>query len=142
MVFGFAVATLVVVVGLLAGVRIANIGVLLLGVTLSAGAFASLGVLFSTIPTKDVAAVMMPATLVRWPLLFVSGLFVPLRELPGWGQVLAYASPLTYTNDLFQGTMGGQSSISAAISLGMLLLYWIAFLLLGLVLHEVGRRKV
>jgi ABC-2 type transport system permease protein len=141
MVFGLAVAALVTGLGVLAGVRITNAGALLLGILLSAGAFASLGVLFSTIPARDVAAVMMPATLVRWPLLFVSGLFVPLDELPAWGRALAYASPLTYTNDLFHGAMGGPRSIHVAISLGVLSLYWMTFLLIGLGLHEVGRRR-
>ena len=141
MFFGLAVATLVVVVGLATGTPVTSFATLVLGIMLSSGAFASLGVLFSTIPTQDVAAVMMPATLVRWPLLFVSGLFVPLNDLPAWGRAFAYASPLTYTNDLCQGAMGGTSRFSVTLSLAVLLAYWALFLVLGLGLHELGRRR-
>ena len=38
---------------------------------------------------------MMPSTLVRWPLLFISGIFIPLGEMAPWTRALAYLSPLT-----------------------------------------------
>jgi ABC-2 type transport system permease protein len=141
MAFGLAVAALSVAAGLVIGTPITHPGALVLGIALSSGTFASLGVLFSTIPTQEVSAVMMPATLVRWPLLFVSGLFVPIDKLPAWGRVLAYASPLTYTKDLCEGALGGTSRISAVLSLAALFAYWGGFLLLGLLLHEIGRRR-
>jgi ABC-2 type transport system permease protein len=141
MIFGLAVSALVVFAGLVMGTPIMRLGSLVLGIVVSSGTFASLGVLFSTIPTQEVSAVMMPATLVRWPLLFVSGLFVPIDALPAWGRLLAYASPLTYTKDLCEGAMGGAPRLPPLLSFAALLGYWGGFLLLGLLLHEFGRRR-
>ena len=43
---------------------------------------------------------MMLSNLVRLPLIFVSGVFVPHAEMPSWGQWLAPLSPLSYAADL------------------------------------------
>jgi ABC-2 type transport system permease protein len=47
-----------------------------------------------------VGNIMMPSTLVRWPLMFLSGIFIPLVEMAAWAWGLAYPSPLTYAQDL------------------------------------------
>ena len=63
-------------------------------------AFAAFGIAFASIPTRSVGNIMMPSTLVRWPLMFLSGIFIPLVEMAAWAWVLAYLSPLTYAQDL------------------------------------------
>jgi len=141
MVFGIAVAALPLLVGIALGAKVAHGLSLVVGVLFSAGAFASLGVLFSTFPGREVGAVMMPATLIRWPLLFISGVFIPLDGLPGWGKALAYLSPLTYAYDIFQGAIGEQSKWSTALDTLALAAFWVAFLGVGLQLHEMGRRQ-
>jgi len=140
-VFGLAVAIVPLVVGLLLGARVSDPIGLIVGLALSSGAFASLGVLFSTIPGPNVGSVMMPATLIRWPLLFISGVFVPLTALAWWGKALAYLSPLTYANDIIQRTMGGDGYLMPVLDMGALLVFWAVFLLAGLRLHEAGRQR-
>ena len=141
-IFGMAVAVLSILVGVTAlGAHVTDPLALLLGSLLAAGAFASLGILFSTIPGQNVGAVMMPATLIRWPLLFISGLFVPLSSLAWWGRALAYLSPLTYANDIVQQAMGGAGYFHPAVNLAALAAFWAVFLVAGLRLHEIGRRK-
>lgn len=140
-VFGLAVALLPLGVGLALGARITGPLLLGAGLLLSAGAFASLGVLFSTWPSQNVGSVMMPATLIRWPLLFISGLFIPLGELAWWGRLLAYLSPLTYANDLIHVAMGSAAYFHPALDLLALLIFWAIFLAAGLRLHELGRQK-
>ena len=98
-------------------------------------------VLFSTLPGQNVGAVMMPATLIRWPLLFVSGLFIPLGNLAAWGKVLSYLSPLTYANDIIHAAMGGGSYFHPALDAAALIVFWTAVLATGLWLHEMGRQK-
>jgi len=39
---------------------------------------------------------MMPSTLLCWPLMFISGVFVPLEEMSPWVRAVSYISPLTY----------------------------------------------
>jgi len=140
-VFGLAVAIVPLVVGLLLGAQVSDPVGLTAGLVLSSGAFASLGVLFSTIPGQNVGSVMMPATLIRWPLLFISGVFVPLTALAWWGKALAYLSPLTYANDIIQGAMAGEGYLGPALDGTALLLFWVVFLLAGLRLHEAGRQR-
>lgn len=140
-VFGLGVALLALLAGLVLGTKIADPLSLVAGLLLSAGAFASLGVLFSTLPGQNVGSVMMPATLIRWPLLFVSGVFIPLTALAWWGKALAYLSPLTYANDIIQQALGGTGYLTPALDAAALLMFWIVFLLAGLRLHEVGRQR-
>jgi ABC-2 type transport system permease protein len=140
-VFGLAVTLIPLLVGLALGARITEPFILAIGLVLAAGAFASLGILFSTFPSQNVGSVMMPATLIRWPLLFVSGVFVPLSALALWGRALAYLSPLTYANDIIQQAMGGQGYLTPAVDAAALLAFWVVFLWAGLRLHELGRRR-
>ena len=39
---------------------------------------------------------------VRLPLIFISGVFVPISSMPQIGQKIALISPLTYGNDLIE----------------------------------------
>lgn len=141
LIFGIAVALIPLIVGwIVLGAQVT--GLLTLGLTLlfAAGAFSSLGVLFSTMPGRDVGSVMVPATLIRWPLLFISGLFIPLGDLGEWGRVVSFISPLTFANDALNGAMGGMAYYTPVLDLTMLAAFWGLFLWVGLRLHEWGRR--
>jgi ABC-2 type transport system permease protein len=80
--------------GILPGVALAVAGVLLLAVFLNG--FAQF--VASRIPTMQGFHLVM--NLLLFPLLFFSGAFFPLQELPGWLKVLAAANPLSYAVDL------------------------------------------
>ncbi len=127
--------------GLAFGAHITDPFDLIVGLTLVSAAFASLGVLFSTLPGQNVGSVMMPATLIRWPLLFVSGVFIPLAALAWWGRALTYLSPLTCANDIIQRAVRGDGYLPPAIDRAARLFFWIVFLWAGLRLHEVGRPR-
>lgn len=141
MVFGVTVALLPLIVGWMAfGAQVTDLATLGLTLLVAAGAFSSLGVLFSTMPGRDVGSVMMPATMIRWPLLFISGLFIPLGDLGDWGRVASLLSPLTFANDALNGAMGGAAYYAPALDLTILAAFWGLFLWAGLRLHEWGRR--
>jgi len=108
MCFALLVSAISVAIGLFAlRATLINPGLAILGVLLSSGSFAALGVLFGSVPSQSVGSIMMPSTLIRWPLLFVSGVFVPLTEMSPWLRPLSYLSPLTYTQDLLYRSAGG-----------------------------------
>jgi ABC-2 type transport system permease protein len=65
-----------------------------------------LGVLLAAPAAEAPSQVMMLSNLVRLPLIFVSGVFVPLAEMPDWGQWLAPLSPLSYAADLIRAGFG------------------------------------
>lgn len=85
---------------------------LLAGWLLGATAFSSLGVLMAAPATDTPSQVMMLSNLVRLPLIFVSGVFVPHAQMPVWGQWLSPLSPLSYCADLIRVGFGGSAYFS------------------------------
>ena len=75
--------------------------------------------------------------LVLFPLLFFSGAFFPLENLPGWLYGLALANPLTYAVDLLQLSLYADSS-SGYLGIGIDLVV-LAFL--AVVLFAWGMRR-
>ena len=108
----------------------------LTGIGLGAVAFSALGVVMAARATDTPAQVMMLSNLVRLPLIFVSGVFIPLGEMPAWGQRLAPFSPRSYSADLIRYGMGGTNYFPVAVSVCALLGFAAVFLWLALVLHR------
>jgi len=106
-IFGAALSCVPLVVGALAtDATVASPGLLLLGVLLGALAFAALGVLLAAPPAASPSHIMMLSNVVRLPLLFVSGVFVPIAAMPVWARWLAPLSPLSYAGDLIRRAYG------------------------------------
>jgi ABC-2 type transport system permease protein len=79
---------------------------------------------------------MMFSNLVRLPIMFISGVFIPIEELPAAGKIIANFSPLTYTVDLLRYVFQGVSYYSVTRNVLMLILFLIIFLVLGMRLHK------
>ena len=142
----FAVATSLVplLIGLLVmRVNVVNAGLLVACIVLASLAFSAFGLVFGSIPTSSATAVgsiMMPSTLVRWPLLFISGVFIPLTEMAPAARAVAYLSPLTYAQDLMNHAVLGRGLLSPWLDLLVLLLSGVLFLVLSLRMHRRSRR--
>ena len=96
MVFGLATTVVVLAVALLTlGGSGINWLLLIAAMILSAAAFAALGVLVS-VAVKEVFEAQTLANMFRFPMMFLSGVFVPLSALPLWLRIVARALPLTY----------------------------------------------
>lgn len=104
------------------------------GLVLAALGFSALGVLMAAIPTDATSDVMMLATLVKFPVIFVSGIFVPLENLPEWGRVVAYASPLTYLVETTRYGLGTGENV--AIWLVGLTVFFLGTFVLAVALHR------
>jgi ABC-2 type transport system permease protein len=89
--------------------------------------FAGLGVLLSSPAGRVPANVMMLAALVRFPLIFISGVFIPLSQLSSDGRMIAYFSPLTYLVDGLNAAMGQTSLLPIALDILMLGLFTLIF---------------
>jgi len=133
-VYGLLISTVPVIIGLVFGVNIVNSLVLCLGVILAAFCFASFGVLLSAYPPTDVpSTVMMISNLVKFPLVFISGVFIPIR---GWGRVIASISPLTYFTDLVNYCTQGTSHYSVFVDFIALIGFTLLFLIVAIKIHE------
>jgi len=109
-IFGVAITTVVFCAcAVVLNLAIVNAGVLILSVILGSVAFAALGTLLASPSTNNPSNIMMLSSLVRLPLIFISGIFIPLGELSGWLFVLTSLSPLTYLVDLFHAGLNGDS---------------------------------
>ena len=82
--------------GVLPGLLIAVVAIVLLNLMLTGLAQA----MASRIQTMQGFHLLM--NLALFPLLFFSGAFFPIEDLPAWLKVLAYANPLTYAVDALQ----------------------------------------
>ena len=140
-IFAIATASVSVVIGIVVfGVTIANWGFLFVGIFLGAFSFSSLGMIFGSIPTRNPGSVQMPSTLLRWGLLFVSGIFVPLDEMATLAKVVAYFSPLTYAQDLLNHAVLGQGLINSWVDVLALVVTGVLFLLPSARMHQRSRR--
>ncbi|MFW5956539.1 MAG: ABC transporter permease [Halorhabdus sp.] len=108
---GVALTTLAAVpliVGL--GLSVTKPFVLVAGVVFAGVGFSALGLLMAAIPTDTTSDVMMLATLLKFPIIFVSGIFLPLSAMPTWSLPLTYASPLTYFVGVVTNCLGGSGN--------------------------------
>ena len=141
-IFGIGVTSLSAGIGMLwSGQTPANLLALLLDVVLSSLAFSALGILFASIPTESPGEIIMPFNFVRIPLMFVSGMFIPLNELPELAVYAALLSPLTHTLDLARLAMGGYSYFGWQVNLSLLILWTLVFMLIGRYFHKVQMRR-
>ncbi|HZD43453.1 MAG TPA: ABC transporter permease, partial [Methanomicrobiales archaeon] len=98
--------------------------------------FAAMGTVFSAYPTENVGEVMSLLNLVRLPLIFISGVFIPLDTLPPIGQAIASLSPLTYANDLIRFGFEGTTHFGVPLDVVMILVFTAIFLYLGDLLYR------
>jgi ABC-2 type transport system permease protein len=114
----------------------------LAGWLLGAVAFSSLGVLMAAPATDTPSQVMMLSNLVRLPLIFVSGVFVPHAQMPQWGQWLSPLSPLSYCADLIRVGFGGPSYFGVAADVVALAGFIVSFTAAAHFFHRRTRNRL
>jgi ABC-2 type transport system permease protein len=135
--YGFLISFVPLTIGLILGVNIANGLILFLGMVLAALCFSSFSVLLSAYPPTDVpSTVMMISNLVKFPLVFISGVFIPIWELQDWGRIIASFSPLTYFTDLVNYSTQGISYYSVFVDFVALIGFAVLFLVFAIKIHE------
>jgi ABC-2 type transport system permease protein len=138
--FAMVVATLAAGFGILfLDTNVANPTLMVIGIILGSFTFSTMGLIFGSIPTRNPGDVQMPSTLVRWVLLFVSGVFVPLSQMSSAARFVSYLSPLTYAQDLMNHAVLGTGELNLWLDLGILFLSGILFLIPSIRLHKRGR---
>ena len=106
------------------------------GVILSAFCFSSLGTLLAAPATEAPSQIMMLSALVRFPLIFISGIFIPVEMLPFWGKAIAFISPLTFTTDIIRDSLYQKGFYPSSLNLTVLFLFSFFFFVLALKLHR------
>ena len=141
-IYGAGISIIPVIVGVVFFQSvIADVAALFLGIILSALGFAAMGIMFASIPGQGPGQVMMPLNFVRIPLLFISGVFISVSELPPWGQILSALSPLTHSIELVRGGLGGENFFGPLVNVVILLFYLVVFLFVGIRFHIINQKK-
>ncbi len=135
--YGLTVGSVPVVVGLLAtGAGVERPDLLILSLILSSACFAAMGVMFASFPTEYPGNVTIALNFVRLPMIFVSGVFIPLSGAPLLMKVVSLISPLTYANELTRAAFGLSSMLDPITNLLGLLAFTAFFVVLGTWLHR------
>ncbi|WP_457550316.1 ABC transporter permease [Archaeoglobus sp.] len=109
---------------------------IIVGIVISAFCFSSLGLLFSAYPSNIPATVMMISALIRFPMIFISGIFIPVDRLPFLGRLFAFLSPLTYFTDIARFCLGLKPFLPIYVDFAVLIGYTLLLFGLSVKLHE------
>lgn len=135
--YGFLISIVPLIIGLALGINIVNPLILCLGMVLATFCFASFSILLSAYPPTDIpSTAMMISNLVKFPLVFISGVFIPIWEIQDWGRIVASFSPLTYFTDLVNYCTQGISYYSVFVDFVALLGFTMLFLIVSIKIHE------
>jgi len=102
----------------------------LASIVISSFAFSSLGA-FVSVSVKQVFEAQTLANLFRFPMIFLSGVFIPVHSLPPIVKPIAYLMPLTYSIDSIKMSFGYEPKIMHPL-LSLLVLAVFSLICLGL----------
>ncbi len=139
--FGVFISLILVIIGLLFKAIPHNIILLILGIVVASTCYSFMGLLFSAIPSDVPADAVLLSTIVRLPLVFISGVFIPIQKLPYYIRPLAYISPLTYFSDLVNFTYGYNPLLNPLLDLTILLVLTAIFMTLALAANKMTLSK-
>ena len=95
-----------------------------------------LGLLMASNPTDMTSNVMIIMNLIKFPLLFVSGIFIPLQNLPINLIFLSFVSPITFLTDLLRFCVDESNYFIYQFDIFVLLI-WISLLFIAsYILHK------
>jgi ABC-2 type transport system permease protein len=134
--FGIGITTLTVIIGLALGLPLIHGITLLAAIFLAACCFSAIGMLLAVPPTNVPSNIMMLSSLIKFPLVFISGIFVPLEQMPFWGLVLSVFSPLTYITDIVRYSFTDTHFFPVWIDVAALGVFTLVFTVGTMYLHK------
>jgi len=134
--FGIFISSILVIIGLILNVIPHDLISLALGIMISSSCYSFMGLLFSAVPSDVPADAVMLSSAVRLPLIFISGTFIPISDLPDYIRPLAFISPLTYFSDLINYSYGYNPLLNPLTDIVVLFFLTIIFMVLALVINK------
>jgi ABC-2 type transport system permease protein len=134
--FGIGITIITVIIGLALGLSLLHGITLLTAILLAAFCFSAIGMLLAVPPTNVPSNIMILSSLIKFPLVFISGIFVPLEQMPFLGLVLSVFSPLTYFTDLVRYSFTETHYFPVWIDIAALAVFTIIFTVGTMFLHK------
>jgi ABC-2 type transport system permease protein len=88
--------------------------------------------LFIVVTVQEVFEAMTFSNFVRFPMIFLCGLFIPVTGLPIFLKPISYCLPLTYGVDILKSAINGDGHLSALLNFGVLLASAVLLFLMSL----------
>lgn len=136
MLTGVVITAVPIIIAIVAGSTIGSPPVLALAIILGALCFATLALLISAPPASAPQYSQMISSFIKFPLIFISGVFVPLSQMPAFARSITFISPLTYLTDLVRYSMGGESYFPIGIDFSALVGFTVAGWIIAVKLHN------
>jgi len=109
-------------------VKVSSPVLFFVSVIISSIAFAALGA-FVSVSVRQVFEAQTLANLFRFPMIFLSGVFIPIHDLPSSVRPVAYLMPLTYSIDSIRASLGYRPDVLPPAASLVVLLFFIIILL-------------
>jgi ABC-2 type transport system permease protein len=140
--FGVTFSLIPLTIGGFIGAQIFNPLILGFSIILASFCFASFSILLSAYPpTNSPATIMMQSSLIKFTLIFISGIFIPIEEMPLWGKSVSLISPLTYFVDLAKYSIQGSSHYPIALDFTVLIAFTLIFFVTAVKIHKLTMQK-
>jgi ABC-2 type transport system permease protein len=78
----------------------------------------------------------MLSTLIKFPLMFISGVFIPLSNLPAAARSVSYVSPLTYFTDIARFATGQASYLPVYVDFLAIVVFTVVLWIVAVRLHN------
>ena len=134
--FGIGITFVTVIIGMLLGLSLIHGIMLLIAILIAACCFSAIGMLLAVPPTNVPSNIMMLSSLIKFPLIFISGIFIPLEQMPPWGLALAVFSPLTYFTDIVRYAFTDTNYFPMPVDLTALAVFTLVFTVGTMYLHK------
>jgi ABC-2 type transport system permease protein len=139
--FGTGITLLTVFIGLVLGLPLLHGITMIAAILLAAWCFSAIGMLLAVPPTNEPSTPMTLSLLIKFPLIFISGIFVPLEQLPPWGLALSACSPLTYFTDLVRYSFTETHYFPVWVDIAVLAVFTLVFTAGTMYLHKITMPK-
>ncbi|HXZ29912.1 MAG TPA: ABC transporter permease, partial [Dehalococcoidia bacterium] len=136
MLTGIIISIVPIIIALAIGTTFTNALVLTLAIILGSVCFAALSLLISSPPKNAPQYSQMISSFIKFPLVFISGVFVPLSELPAFARGICFISPLTYFTDLARYSAGDVNYFPIAADFLAVIGFTAAFWVISVMLHN------
>ncbi|MHA1561173.1 MAG: ABC transporter permease [Promethearchaeota archaeon] len=137
--YSFIITLLIAIIFIIFGASIvsfSSVFLMILGIGLMATLGSMLALLISAVPTDTTSNIMTLMNLIKFPLLFLGGIFIPLENIPSTMIFLSFISPLTFLTDLLRFCVDGNSFFTPYFDIIMLFVWIVILLYLNIILHK------
>jgi ABC-2 type transport system permease protein len=132
---GLVISFIAILISLVFGAAVTQPLILLAGIICASVCFSSMALIFSFPPASSPAPIQMLSTLIKFPLMFISGVFVPLSQLPPIARGVSLISPLTYFTDLTRYATGQTGYYPVYLNLLVIIAFAVVFWVVAVNLH-------